>query len=50
VTLRITDQYGRVSEKSKDIEIESTLRPRVVINPRATIRGNPINFVVVPNE
>ena len=50
VTLRVTDQYGKISEIEKDIQIESTLRPRVVINPRATIRGNPVTFVVSPNE
>lgn len=50
VTLRVTDQYGKISEKEKSIQVESTLRPRVIINPRATIRGSPITFVVSPNE
>ena len=44
------DDYGKISEMSKDIEIKSILRPEIFVAPIATSRGNPMNFVVKSNK
>lgn len=46
VTLTVVDQYGKQTEISKDIIVESSLRPMVYMNPTATTFGNTINFIV----
>jgi PKD repeat protein len=51
-TIKLTarDDYGKISEISKDIDIKSTLRPEIFAVPIATPRGNPMNFVVKSNQ
>ncbi len=50
VKLTVKDDYGKISEMSKDIEIKSILRPEIFVAPIATSRGNPMNFVVKSNK
>lgn len=50
VKLTARDDYGKISEISKDIDIKSTLRPEIFAVPIATPRGNPMNFVVKSNQ
>ena len=51
-TIKLTakDEYGKLAEISKDIEVKSILRPEIIAVPVATQRGNPMNFVVKSNE
>ncbi len=50
VTLTARDDYGKITEISKDITVQSTLRPEIYVAPIATTRGNPMNFVVKSNQ
>ncbi|MFA7298823.1 MAG: PKD domain-containing protein [Candidatus Absconditabacterales bacterium] len=50
VKLIARDDYGKLAEISKDIEIISTLRPEIFVVPVATPWGNPMNFVVKTNQ
>lgn len=50
IKLIVTDKYWKVSEIEKPIKIDSTLRPEVIILPKATTRWTPINFIVKSNE
>jgi PKD repeat protein len=50
ITLTARDDYGKMTDISKDIEILSILRPEIFVVPIATPRGNPMNFVVKSNE
>ncbi len=51
-TIKLTarDNYGKLADISKDVEIKSTLRPEIFVAPIATSRGNPMNFVVKSNQ
>ena len=46
VKLTVRDDYGKMTEIEKEIEIISTLRPEIFVVPLATPRGNPMNFIV----
>lgn len=50
VKLIARDDYWKLAEISKDIEIISTLRPEIFVVPVATPWGNPMNFVVKTNQ
>ncbi|HCB51209.1 TPA: hypothetical protein DEP21_01310 [Patescibacteria group bacterium] len=50
VKLTVKDNYGKIGEIEKDVEIKSTLRPEIFVAPIATNRGTPLNFVVKTNE
>jgi len=50
VKLVVKDQYGKMAEIEKDLEIKSTLRPEIDIMPVATYRWNPVNLTVRSNE
>jgi len=50
VKLVVKDQYGKLAEIEKELEIKSTIRPEIDITPVATFRWNPVNFVVRSNE
>jgi len=49
IKLTVKDDYGKIAEIEKDIEIKSILRPEAFIVPIATSWGNPVNFVVKSN-
>lgn len=46
VKLTVTDKYGKIASIEKTVDIKSTLRPKIYVAPRATVRGNDIKFVV----
>jgi len=46
VKLTVRDDYGKMTEIEKEIEVISTLRPEIFVVPLATPRGNPMNFIV----
>ncbi|MDD3262284.1 MAG: PKD domain-containing protein [Candidatus Absconditabacteria bacterium] len=48
--LMVKDQYGKMSELEKEIEIKSILRPEIVATPIAMTRGNSMNFTVKTNQ
>lgn len=50
VTLTARDDYGKLADISKEIEIKSILRPEMFVLPIATPWGNPMNFVVKSNQ
>jgi hypothetical protein len=39
-----------MAEIKKEVEVKSTLRPDINIDPIATYRGNPLNFNVISNS
>ena len=50
VTLAVTDQYGKKSTISKEFNVQSTLRPQILANPRTAARWDQITFVVQSNK
>ncbi len=48
--LTVKDQYGKMSELEKEIEIKSILRPEIVATPIAMTRWNSMNFTVKTNK
>jgi PKD repeat protein len=50
VKLTVRDDYGKMTDISKDIEIKSILRPEIFVVPIATPWGNPMNFLVKSNQ
>jgi PKD repeat protein len=50
IKLVAKDEFGKLAEISKDVEVKSILRPEIFAVPVATQRGSPINFVVKSNE
>jgi len=50
VTLTVKDKYSKISSITKDIEIKSTLRPQISINPNYTIISEPISIKVDTNK
>lgn len=50
VTLTVSDSYGQVSQVSREITVESSLRPVILANPRATTWGKPIRLMVTANQ
>jgi len=50
-TIKLTarDDYGKISEIEKEVDIKSILRPEIFVVPIATPWGNPMNFVVKSN-
>ncbi len=50
IKLTVTDKYGKSSEIEKKINIQSILRPEIVIAPKAATWWTPINFVVQSNQ
>ncbi len=47
--LTVKDDYGKISELSKDIEVKSILRPEITATPTATTWGSTVNFNVRSN-
>ena len=50
VTLTVRDKYWKTNSITKKIKVESTLRPKVSINPNYTILWNPIWINVTTNK
>lgn len=50
IKLVAKDEFGKLAEITKDVEVKSILRPEIYAVPVATQRGSPINFVVKSNE
>lgn len=50
VTLVVTDSYGQSNRITKDINVQSGLRPRIIASDQATQWGNPISFAGVANK
>jgi len=50
IKLTVRDDYGKMAEIEKEIEVISTLRPEIFVVPIATPWGNPMNFVVKSNQ
>ncbi len=50
VKLTARDDYGKIAEIEKEIEVKSILRPEIFVVPMATPRGNPMNFLVKSNQ
>lgn len=49
IKLTVRDEYSKIAEIEKELEVISTLRPEIFAVPIATPRGNPMNFVVKSN-
>lgn len=49
VTLTVSDKYGKISEITKDIQVQSVLRPHLTIRPKAAVRKTYVTFVVKTN-
>ena len=50
IKLIATDQYWKTNEISKEIKVQSTLRPVLTIKPSTTVRWTAMNFTVNSNE
>ncbi|MEI7919227.1 MAG: PKD domain-containing protein [bacterium] len=50
IKLTVRDDYGKVAEIEKEIEVKSILRPEIFAVPLATPWGNPMNFLVKSNQ
>jgi len=50
IKLTVKDDYGKMVDLSKDVEVKSILRPEIFVAPIATPWGNPMNFVVKANQ
>ncbi len=48
--LIVKDQFGKIGELEKEIEIKSILRPEIVALPVASAWDNPVNFTVKTNQ
>ncbi len=48
--LLVKDQYGKMGELEKEIEIKSVLRPEITVSPIAMSWGNPMTFTVRTNQ
>ena len=47
--LTLTDSYGKITTLERDIDVQSSLRPIILANPRATSWGNTVRFLVTAN-
>ena len=50
VTLVVTDKYGQISEISKDVVVQSVLRPQLKATPRAAVWESYITFEASSNK
>lgn len=50
IKLTARDDFGKVAEIEKEIEVKSILRPEIFVVPLATPWGNPMNFLVKSNQ
>ena len=50
VTLVVTDKYGQISEISKDVSVQSVLRPELKATPKAAVWESYVTFVASSNK
>jgi PKD repeat protein len=50
VTLTVRDSYGKYADITKQIKVDSTLRPSLTVNPVAAVWGQAVNFSVKTNK
>lgn len=50
ITLTVMDSYGKMSVLSREIQVQSSLRPVILVNPRANSWGNTTRFMVTSNQ
>lgn len=50
IKLIATDKYGKKATITKEVEIKSTLRPKIFSAPKATSRGNNVVFKVTSDK
>ncbi len=50
ITLKVSDNYGKTEEITKEILVESTLRPELVIRPKSAVWGTYVGFSVKSNS
>ena len=50
IALTVTDKYGKSSSATKEVDILSTLRPKLSINPNYTVIWQPIKITVDTNK
>lgn len=46
----VTDKYGQISEISKDVVVQSVLRPQLKATPRAAVWESYITFEASSNK
>lgn len=49
-TLTVKDNYGKIEQTSKDIVVESSLRPYIFVSPVSTQYGNSTTFIAKTNK
>lgn len=50
LTLQVTDKYGKTQSIDKIIEVKSTIRPELTINPKASVWKNYVDFIITSNQ
>lgn len=50
ITLTVKDSFGKISTLSRDIQVNSSLRPVIYVAPRASAWWSPTRFVVTSNN
>ena len=49
VTLKVSDNYGKTEEIVKEVNVESTLRPELVIRPKSAVWKTYVGFILKSN-
>ncbi|HMT26887.1 MAG TPA: PKD domain-containing protein, partial [Candidatus Absconditabacterales bacterium] len=50
IKLTVRDNFGKIAEVDREIEVKSTLRPQIIITPLASKLGRPKVFVARTNQ
>lgn len=50
ISLKVTDSYGKSHILERSLNVQSSLRPIIIANPRAAPRGQTIRFIVQANK
>lgn len=50
VTLTVKDSFGKISTLSREVNVQSSLRPIILVNPRANSWWNTTRFMVTTNN
>ena len=50
VTLTIKDNFGKIEQVTRDVDVQSTLRPRFSLKPASVKLGENINFTLRSNK
>jgi PKD domain len=49
VTLKVSDNYGKTEEIVKEVNVESTLRPELVVRPKSAVWKTYVGFILKSN-